>query len=72
MHHISLLTNGDDRTPTRESGVQVESLWREANKKEMNGRVTDSTGLFTGFYPATLPLLTNSSGPDRDEVVDCF
>ncbi|XP_030829241.1 sarcolemmal membrane-associated protein isoform X1 [Strongylocentrotus purpuratus] len=43
VHHISLLTNGDDRTPTRESGVQVESLWREATKKEMNGRVTDTT-----------------------------
>ncbi|XP_054752377.2 sarcolemmal membrane-associated protein-like isoform X1 [Lytechinus pictus] len=43
VHHISLLTNGDDRTPTRESGVQVETMWREATKKEMNGRVKDAT-----------------------------
>lgn len=43
VHHISLLTNGDDRTPTRESGVQVESLWREAANKEMNGRVNEAT-----------------------------
>ncbi|XP_072181437.1 uncharacterized protein [Diadema setosum] len=40
-HHAALITNGDDRTPTRESGVQVESLWREAVGKELNGRVRE-------------------------------
>ena len=55
-HHI-LMPNGDDRTPTRESGVQVEHLWREANK-ELNGRVHETTGLLHIYMGVEVRVLS--------------